>query len=340
MRVIHAVRSDAFAGVERHVALLAAAQERAGHEVTVIGGQSARMRAVIGPGVLHVGAATTVQVIRALSKALRDPCDVIHVHMTAAEVAASLTWRARHVPVISTRHFAALRGSTTVTRWGSAVAARQVQAQIAISHYVAQRVEGTASVVHPGVPGQPDATPAGDREDAVLVVQRLEPEKDTMTAVVAFARSGLSRRGWRLDIAGDGALRRRLEAEVAGLDLGHAIRFLGHRNDVETLMQRSAVLMAPCPVEGLGMTVLEAMASGLPTVASSAGGHTETVGRLSGAALFAPGDADAAAELLVGLAADADARDRYGRELQRLQRADFTLAAQERATEVVYRSLL
>ena len=58
------------------------------------------------------------------------------------------------------------------------------------------------------------------------------------------------------------------------------------------------MLLAPCQIEGLGLTVLEAMAAALPVVAVGAGGHLETVGAVAGAALHPPGDADRAGELL------------------------------------------
>ena len=63
----------------------------------------------------------------------------------------------------------------------------------------------------------------------MLVAQRLEPEKETDVAVTAFAGSGLADRGWRLELAGDGAERRRLEAPGGELGLASSTDFLGHR---------------------------------------------------------------------------------------------------------------
>ena len=63
-----------------------------------------------------------------------------------------------------------------------------------------------------GVRPEPDRVAAVDRLPVVLVAQRLEREKHTDVAVRAFAASGLADAGWRLKIAGDGALRGELEA--------------------------------------------------------------------------------------------------------------------------------
>jgi glycosyltransferase involved in cell wall biosynthesis len=338
VRIVHAVRSDGFAGVERHVASLAATQVRAGHSVAVIGGDPAAMAAAIGHGpVPQRPASTVLETARAIDSWAR--CDVLHVHMTAAEVAAVLATRAWRVPVVSTRHFASRRGSGAGGRVVAAGVRRRVRAQISISAYVAEHVDGASTVVRTGVPGRPDARPAGHREQTVLVAQRLEVEKRTDVGVRAFAASGLAAQGWRLEIAGNGAQRPRLETLVRELDLTASVDFLGHRSDVEELMGRAGLLLATCPTEGLGLTVLEAMAHGLPVVAAAGGGHVETLGAADGA-LYSPVDPADAGRLLARLAADPAARDAYGRVLQAVQRERYTLEAQADATEAVYRSIL
>ncbi|WP_258934086.1 glycosyltransferase [Nesterenkonia pannonica] len=105
----------------------------------------------------------------------------------------------------------------------------------------------------------------------MLIAQRLEAEKDTATAIEAFARSELAARGWRLRIAGDGSLRPALERQAAELGIAQSTEFLGMRTDVSELMGAAGLMLAPCAVEGLGLGVLEAMSVGLPVVASRSG---------------------------------------------------------------------
>jgi glycosyltransferase involved in cell wall biosynthesis len=105
-------------------------------------------------------------------------------------------------------------------------------------------------------------------------------------------------------------------------------------------MSSAGILLAPRSDEAYGLSVVEAMAAGLPVVAAAAGGHLETMGRVAGAALFSPGDIDRAAALLRSLAQDIDARDTYGQALQARQQRDLTLTAQARATERVYETVL
>jgi len=347
MKILHAVRSDGFAGVERHIARLARAQAQAGHTVVMVGGAAAHVRVETGGLVAHRSAVTTPDVVWALAQ-LSAAADVVHVHMTAAEVAATVAsaWLsargARLPPVVTTRHFARPRGTgpRPVASVTAAAARRHVRAQLAISAYVAAHIDGAAVVVSPGVDAAPDARRAVERAPVALLVQRLEAEKDGDVGLRAFAASGLAAEGWRLHVAGDGAARPGLEALAAGLGIDHATRFLGYRKDVPTLMDDAALLLAPCQIEGFGLSVLEAMSRGLPVVAADAGGHTELLAGLAQNALFGPGDALAAGAALRALATDPGARDAYARAEQARQRADFTLDAQVTATDAVYRSVL
>ena len=339
MRVLHAIRSDAFAGVESHVARLARAQLAAGDEVVVVGGDPDRMKAASGGGVRTLPAATVTDVLTTVRRwAAR--ADVVHAHMTAAEIACATALVGVGTPLVVTRHFARDRGSNPVSAAAAAGAARRVDAQIAISHYVAETIDGASVVIHPGVDSTTTSPASCDRDRVVLVAQRLEPEKDTDTALRAFAQSGLASQEWRLVVAGDGAERPALTALAEELGIADATRFLGHRSDVPDLMDRAGLLLAPCRIEGLGLTVLEAMAAALPVVAVGAGGHLETVGTVEGAALHPPGDAGGAGALLAALATDRERRDAYAAALQAVQRALFTPAHQAQETANVYREVV
>lgn len=340
MKIVHAVCTDAFAGVERHVALLAAAQADHGHEVVVAGGHAPTMSAVMDRSDIRHIPARTVTRMRSVLNLLGDN-DVFNVHMTAAEIAAAMAWESRHVPVVATRHFAAHRGQSSwaagvVSRW----AARRIAAQIAVSRYVAEHVEPPATVVLSGVASTETTNPVGSRSRTVLVAQRLQPEKRTGDAIECFAASGLAASGWRLDIAGSGADLGRLRELVAQRGLGSSVRFLGQRRDVGALMTDAAILLAPRPDEALGLTVLEAMSHELPVVAAHGGGHLETIGTVAPELCYPVGDLSTAAEILRMLAADEAQRGELGARLREVQQGQFSLEAQACATEAVYRSVL
>lgn len=338
MRILHLVCSDRFAGVERHVALLAGAQDEAGATVAVIGGDEAPMRRDIGrQNVLFRPTGGLLETIRT-ARPLVPRADVMHVHMTASEIAGVVAALGTRAAVVTTRHFADARGSTPLNRWVGRRAASRIDAQIAVSAYAADYVEGASTVIHAGVRDREPVEPS-TRQRTVLVAQRLETEKRTDVALDAFAASRLSDLGWVLVVAGGGSLRGALERQAERLGIMSSTRFLGHASDVQDLMAGAGLLIAPRPDEAYGLSVVEAMAAGLPVVAAGGGGHFETVGTVPGAALFPPGDARAAGALLAELAADHTFRAAYSDALRTAQRERFTLEAQQVATEAVYRSV-
>ncbi|WP_314506960.1 glycosyltransferase family 4 protein [uncultured Microbacterium sp.] len=334
------MRSDRFAGVERFVQRLAIAQAAAGHSVRVIGGDPARMRrGFTRTGILFHPSQGLASMARSILN-LGNHVDVVNAHMTDADVAAVLGVMGlrRRPAVVSTRHFTQRRGSRGPSWLYRAVEAR-IDAEIAISHAVSGSIGVASTIVHSGVDPVATTDPEA-RESTVLMAQRLQREKRTDIGLRAFAASGLAGQGWQLNIAGSGPLEEELRALADALGVSDAVRMLGFRDDVPALMTRSGMLLAPCPVEGLGLTVLEAMADGLPVVAASAGGHRELLSGLDARALFAPDDVADAAGKLASLADDPVGRARLGRAQRDRQRQDFSVDAQSDATISVYRTAI
>jgi glycosyltransferase involved in cell wall biosynthesis len=338
-RILHAIRSDGFAGVEPFVCRLAIAQASGGHDVTVIGGAEGKMRGPLeGAGVGYVPATRTLDVVRAIRRNA-GTTDVVNTHMTAADIAAvAAFFGVRERPaVVSTRHFTRRRGRFRALPLDVFVRGT-VDAELAISDAVAVAVRVPSTVVHTGVADRPQT--AATREPVVLVAQRLQPEKRTDIALRAFATSGLADEGWVLRIAGDGAEAEGLHALAKTLGVSRHVEFLGFRTDLPQLMTRAGLLMAPCPVEGLGLTILEAMASGLPVVAADAGGHRELLSGLDAHARFVPDNVASGASALRHFALDPVARDELGRAGRVRQQEFFSIDRQVAGTDSVYRDAL
>ncbi|MFC9917107.1 glycosyltransferase [Agromyces binzhouensis] len=340
LRILHAIRSDGFSGVERFVLRLAGQQRADGHDVAVIGGAVEPMREALDPiGVPHTAATGTQDVARAVRR-LASRSDVVNTHMTAAElgVAAGLAGRARRPAVVATRHFAKPHGRVGPVPV-SLLVRPFVDAQISISRAVAAAIDGESTVVHSGVETRP-IRDGSLRTRTVLMAQRLQPEKHGHIGIRAFAAAGLADDGWRLEIAGQGPEQAALEGSARDLGIEHAVRFLGYRADLPDVMDRAGLLIAPCPIEGLGLTVIEAMAGGLPVVAAGAAGHLDVFEGLEERCLFTADDADDAGRLLRHLADDAEARSILGADAHAVQQRRFSLVAQAAGTERVYRSVL
>lgn len=336
LHVVHVVCSEAFAGVERYVLQSALALQETGCRVTVVGGGSDTMGAALRARGIAWYRGSTMRTAFSALRRIPD-ADVILTHMTLADLAGVAAGALGHVPVVSARHFAARRGGNPVNRVLASVAGKRVSAQLAISQFVAENIEGESVIVHTGVTDAPHIDDAS-RQRIVLAMQRLEPEKQTDVAVRAWAAAHRAD-GWRLVIAGDGSEREALCALAAELGVADSVEFVGFQNDVGEWLRRASVLIAPTPREGLGLTVLEAMSYGLPVVAAGAGGHLESVGGVPDAALFPAGDVDTAARLLDELIADPRRRSDYGSSLRARQSEAFGVPAQTAATRALLESV-
>lgn len=162
--------------------------------------------------------------------------------------------------------------------------------------------------------------------DAPLVgtVARLAPVKDQATLLRAFARVHAARPDSRLLIAGDGPLREALQRQTRDLGLDGAVLFLGLRRDVPELLQALDVFVLSSLSEGTSVTLLEAMASALPCVATAVGGNPEVIQAGHSGLLTPRGDAQALADCLQQLLADPGLRRRLGQAARQRVRQRFT----------------
>lgn len=320
--MLHIVVTDSFGGVERYVSEVASGFADDSWQPTVVGGNERAMRAALREGVRWLPGRNPLEALASVRRAGRQ--DICHAHMTYAEAVGIAARRAHSAPIVSTRHFAAHRGKTRVGRFTAPWIARNLSCEIAISRFVADHVERPPDCVI--VNGVPDSPALWNRENrVVLVAQRLEPEKDTLTALRAWQQSGLADQGWSLRVVGDGSQRRELEDQARSHG-GDRVAFAGWVGDMRSEFEQAGMLLAPAPSEPFGLTVVEALAAGVPVVAAAAGGHLETVGELPSARLFRPGDADDAAAAMGALLAD-DAREAMSVEGRQLVRIRFRLDA-------------
>ena len=292
--VVHVITTGNFAGAERYVSDVARETAARGWEVAVIGGDARRMRQAVGADVQCHPGTTPLSAMLSLAKLGRQT--ICHAHMTVAEALAVTARPFHRAPIISTRHFSAHRGSTRAGKIIAPWIGRKLEREIAVSDFVARGLERPpAAVVRNGVPPSPLLWQPENR--TVLMLQRLEREKDTSTALRAWHLSRLAEDGWSLRVVGEGSERHGLEAWTATQSIA-GVEFAGWTDDAATELAHAGIFLTAAPAEPFGLAVVEAMAAGVPVVASAAGGHLETVGLTPGAAMFAAGDATAAADRL------------------------------------------
>jgi glycosyltransferase involved in cell wall biosynthesis len=331
LEIAHVVRGDTFAGVERYVCAVANALSARGHHVRVVGGDP-RMRCDLHEEVRYAAAASTFEVFTTLRFGSRP--GLVHAHMTAAEAAAVAALPRHGTPIVSTRHFPDRRGRRIPKVLARLIRDRLAE-QVAISRFVGRGIGEPCVLIHNGVA---ERAAAALEEPRVLMMQRLDSEKDPKVGIRAWARSGLAQRGWHLTVAGEGRLADALRSLAQRLGVLRSVSFLGWTADTDALLEESSIFLAPPPAEPFGLAVVEAMAHGVPVVAANGGAHPETVG--PDGFLFPPGDVEAASERLVALAENSTLGRREGERLRRRQQEFFSLDRHVDALEELYLSVL
>ena len=195
-------------------------------------------------------------------------------------------------------------------------------------------------VIHNAVSVDHFATREHHVPDFVCVtsVGRLAPPKDFRTLLQAVA--SIRRSGIRLVLVGDGPERRELEDMAGHLGITDIVEFVGEVDDVPDRLARTDIFVLSSHSEGLPISVLEAMAAGLPVVATDVGGMVELVEDGITGFLVGPGDVSALARRIDELAADVHLRRSMGHAGHERAIAMFDIRAWEEAHRRVYADVL
>ena len=188
----------------------------------------------------------------------------------------------------------------------------------------------------------------GEETPTILHVARLVAVKGTRYLIHAFAALGRRHPNLQLVIIGDGPARSSLQALAKSLGLAERVRFLGSLPHAQVLawMRQVAMLVLPSVrtatgrVEGLGMVLLDAAATGVPVVASRLGGIPEGVVDGQTGFLVPERDADALAGRMDDLLRDPATRRRMGNEARALVERRFNIVRQTGTLESLYDSVL
>jgi glycosyltransferase involved in cell wall biosynthesis len=200
---------------------------------------------------------------------------------------------------------------------------RRAAAVICVSETLATavRTAGLDAVVIPNGVRIPDEVGPPAEPSEVLYVGRLSPEKNIDTLLEAVGDLNLV-------VAGDGPLRDRVPNALGAVP--HA--------EVERLLERASVVVAPCEREGFGLAAAEAMAFGRPVVAAAGGALLDLVADGRTGLLVPPRDAPALRAAVERLLADPGECERLGRAAHELARERFGWDGVTERTLAVYRN--
>ena len=283
-------------------------------------------------------------VLAGLLKGVRLRFDVIHAHYAVPQgLLGVLLKKIKKRPLVVTLHGSdvTVLGRNPLTRPLVAYVLKEADRVITVSDYLrkeALRIGGSGEkvrVIHGGVsPGKRPRKEAGDK-NTVLFIGALVKQKGADVLVEAFKRV-MEKHKAELLIVGDGPERESLERLCRGL--GVAAEFSGYVEDTEEVLRKSSVLVLPSREEGFGLVLLEAMAAGVPVVATRVGGIPEIIADGENGLLVDREDPEALAEAISRILADPELRRRLvAKGFETLTRFSWEKMADE--VDDVYREL-
>lgn len=290
------------------------------------------------------------KVLRAVSP------DIVHTHRYVLKYALPSLVRSR-VRVVHTVHTVAEQEVDWTGRLAHRIAFRlRIATPVAISEEVSRslaRVYGIAKcpLIPNGIPVEKyrksDTSRAGWRKAEgfsasdflITCVARLSEPKDHPTLIRAFADIARHRSHVYLLLVGTGRERPLLEELARDIGVGEQVRFLGFRTDVAEILSASDVFALISNQEGHPLSLMEAMAAGLPIVATAVGGVPELVENGRTGFLIAPGDQDMLSKTLTQLLTDKSLRERLG-TAAREKAKDCDINAMIRCYETLYLALI
>ncbi|RPH52475.1 MAG: glycosyltransferase [Desulfobacteraceae bacterium] len=175
----------------------------------------------------------------------------------------------------------------------------------------------------------------------IAVVASLTANKGHGLLLTAFKEIFLRHPSVRLLIIGDGPLREQIEASTRQLMIDRVVLFMGIRKDVFDLLQIADIFVLPTQIrEGLGVALIEAMAVGLPIIATSIGGIPEVIEDAGNGFLVSPGSSKQLAEAIRVLVNDQALRTDMGLRGRQIYESKFTMLKMTGLVETMYDELL
>lgn len=268
--------------------------------------------------------------------------DVVHTHLNAIQYAVPAARLAKVPAIVHTVHNVASEEQVLANRllsrlffrhWGVTPVALSERVRATVMDYYgldAARVPVAFNGVDLGR-CLVKRSYAADGAFTVLHIGRFAPQKNHEGLLRAFARFREDRPDARLWLIGEGPLREPCESLAKALGIDGAVRFLGAQAQVYEYLREADVFVLPSNYEGLPMSLIEAMGTGLPIIATAVGGVPDMLTDGESAWLVENDEGSVAAALSFAAAHEAE-RERLGRAALRRSR-DFS--AERMAEEYV-----
>ncbi len=294
------------------------------------------------------------QTLKTLARRLREGhFDVVHTHNTFAHFYGTIAAKWAGVPVVVNTQHGRGCGGHWKAKWQFRLANRLTQRIVGVSHDSVELCQaddrgsaGKMIAIWNGIDlarFSRESAVAGRRDADTITaisVARLSREKDFPTLLHAV-RSVVNRvPTFRLRIVGDGPERATIERVTAELNLCDHVELLGERHDVAEQLSQADFFVSATRSEGISLTLLEAMAVGLPIVTTRVGGNPEIVIDGQTGRLVADNDPDALAQAILELCHDRNSWSEMGRHGRARVEQHFDIRQMVANYEALYEELV
>ncbi len=368
--VLHLRSTGALLGAERVILQLAARSEAHGYTPVVAGVQDRRdpspelCRLAREMGIESYVFPCRAGFDRSLAALIRQTVrergvSLMHCHGYKDDIHA-LAARAGVVKVATNHLWKGTSWRSRLYVHADALALRRFDHVVAVSRPILDDMRrrglkaSKTSLIPNGIDSAPFATPLSDDRrralrpelglepsDVVAVsVSSLTPEKGHRYVLEGLPRAAQTFPALRWLVVGDGPLREAIHEQAVALGISERVRLVGWRRDVPDLLRASDLFLLPSLVEGLPMALLEAMAAGLPAVASAVGDVATVIDDGRNGTLCAPGDVAALGTGISRYAGDAGLRNEHGARARATVEERFSSRAMAAAYCALYDELL
>lgn len=273
--------------------------------------------------------------------------DVVHSHNTLAHFYATAAAKWAGIPVVVNTQHGRGCGNSWKARLQFRLANLRTDRIIGVSRdatELCRRDDPFAKQrMHPilnGIDIKRFAFSGPAQKPVAISVARLSPEKDFSTLLRATQIVVAQHPDFRLRIVGDGRERTKLEQLRDELKLDWHVEFLGERHDVPQLLAQAGFFVSSSKSEGISLTLLEAMAVGLPIVATNVGGNPEIVQDGTTGRLVPSQDPQALAAAISETLSDPSLWRIQGALGRQRVEAEFNITHMVAAYEQLYRDLV
>ena len=355
MKIAHLDTETSWRGGEQQILYLAEALREEGDENLIIARSGSALESKAkqaGFDCFFVSPKMEWDLFEALSirRRLRDGnFDLLHAHTAHAAALGALASLRANIPLIVSRRVDFHLSKNPFSRWKYLRAAKILAVSSAIKEILIQdgispeRIE----VVHSGIDLKRFEGDKKSRQDLrlpdskILIGQiaALSDQKDPLNfvrAIKALTQKGID---CRAVMVGEGPLRTKVEEEIQRLKLEGRVFLLGFREDALEILRHLDVFVLSSRFEGLGTSILDAFAAGVPVVASRTGGIPEMVEEGVSGLLVSPGDSSSLARAVERVLLDAVLRQRLiegGKQKVQF----FSAQKMARSTRAIYQRIL